>query len=246
MSAGKHTIEAPPVVMPRRSLSRIACGMAAAFGLAAGVVIGLAIGSPSESRQWIDAERDRLAQEAASLARWKSDLDALQREWEPFRAKRNELTEELASARRDKDEAVDRETKLREELARTIATRDKLRDVLDSQVVAPSDSAAKSKAGTWKRLAQWVVKSQEREGTKSSEPFVTTGDTWRVSWRTDHPAYLRFGFVAITVRDKAGSLVSETSGWGNGSFLVQRGPGSYYVDVTAIGARAIITIEEPY
>ncbi len=121
MTSDKHQIEAPPVVMPRPTFNRIACGMAAALGLAAGVLIGLAIGGVrSESRQWIDAERDRLAQEADSLARWKNDLDAISRDWEPFRAKRDQLTQELASARRERDGAVEQEAKLRQEMVRSI------------------------------------------------------------------------------------------------------------------------------
>ncbi len=52
-----------------RSARIVTCAVAAVFGLAAGVLIGLAIGGvKSESRQSIDAERDRLAQEAGSLA----------------------------------------------------------------------------------------------------------------------------------------------------------------------------------
>jgi hypothetical protein len=87
-----------------RSGRIVACGLAAALGLAAGVVLGLAIGGlKSESRQWIEAERDRLIRENAflttenelvqknvdstklGLARVKAEIDELRQDWTQVR-----------------------------------------------------------------------------------------------------------------------------------------------------------------
>ncbi len=97
---------------------------------------------------------------------------------------------------------------------------------------------------------KWVVLKEWSGGTgrKQTEKFATSGDTWRVSWKTLAGDPDPIGSVTITVRDAGGRLVTLASNLGqkveSGNFTVRSKPGEHYLEIEGADKKWQVAVEQ--
>jgi hypothetical protein len=98
---------------------------------------------------------------------------------------------------------------------------------------------------------KWVVIKQwtGRAGRTETEKFTTTGESWRVSWKTLAGDPDPIGSLSIAVRDASGHLIRMASNLGqkitSGSFDVHVKAGTYYLDIEGADRRWSVAAEGP-
>jgi hypothetical protein len=94
-------------------------------------------------------------------------------------------------------------------------------------------------------IKEWSGKS----GHLETEKFKTSGNRWRVSWKTTTGDPDPIGSISITVRTGAGALVKLASNLGqkitSGHFDVTTAPGEYYLEIDSADRNWQVTAEQP-
>lgn len=99
-------------------------------------------------------------------------------------------------------------------------------------------------SGKWVLLRDWSGQGNDT----LSEPFTTTGPTYRVSWAMTEVE--RDGLLDIAVRNAEGQLVGMGSNLRaslrpTGTFQVEVEPGQYTLEVRFVGVKWRIAVEQP-
>lgn len=97
--------------------------------------------------------------------------------------------------------------------------------------MAVQDQQDVSSGSAWVEFKRWSGGS----GRLETEKFVTTGDRWRVSWKTTTGDPDPLGSISIAVRTGAGNLVTVSNNLGqkitSGSIDVLSTPGEHYLEI---------------
>jgi hypothetical protein len=98
-------------------------------------------------------------------------------------------------------------------------------------------------ASKWVVLKEWSGGS----GHQQTEKFTTTGETWRVSWKTLAGDPDPIGSLNISVRTAAGRLVTMAANLGQkidaGNFKVQSKPGEHYLEIESADRKWYVAVE---
>jgi hypothetical protein len=96
----------------------------------------------------------------------------------------------------------------------------------------------------WMLLKEWTGGT----GLKKTEKFVTTAESWRVSWKALEGDPDPIGSLTITVRDNAGHLVTSASNLGqkvsSGAVAVRSKPGEYYLEIEGADRKWYAAVEQ--
>ena len=99
--------------------------------------------------------------------------------------------------------------------------------------------------------AKWMVIKEWSGGSghKQTEKFTTSGEAWRVSWKTLAGDPDPIGSVTVSVHDVAGHLVTMAANLGqkidSGNFKVHSKPGEHYLEIESADRRWQVAVEQP-
>lgn len=95
---------------------------------------------------------------------------------------------------------------------------------------------------TWQEVASW-----QGTGIKKTEPFLITGDRWRVKWAIEDTTGFGASYMGISVYKRGGSLpldmLANATGTASDVSYVYR-TGEFYLDINSANGNWTIIVEE--
>jgi hypothetical protein len=97
----------------------------------------------------------------------------------------------------------------------------------------------------WVSFKEW----SGRSGHLRTETFETTGDSWRISWKTTGGDPDPLGSIGIKVRKTGDHLVTQASNLGqrvtSGTFIVRSTPGEHYLEIDSEERVWQVSVDRP-